>query len=173
MTPEQAVNQLVAIVVGNPALGADEIYEAMAKAGAPDDVADRAYKLMQIAWGRAFLDGLGLRFPSDYFCLNAAGQIVESGQLEEEPFFTAARHLVTEHRQSEGFAHFAKMSADVNAINAALHAGSKPENLALAPPAIFIEDPTPEGLARAREEIRRRLSALHESPKKPWWRFWE
>lgn len=174
MTPDEAVNQLATVVTGDTELSPDAIYEAMSKAGVPDDVADRAYKFTQIAWGRLFLDGLGVTFPPDYFCLNASGDIIESGVLEDEPFFVAATGLATERRHSKGFARFAAMSADVNAINTALHAGSKPENLSTAPPAVFLEDPTPEGVERAKAEIGRRLSASpsREATKKAWWRFW-
>ncbi|MBL8605865.1 MAG: hypothetical protein JNL38_01035 [Myxococcales bacterium] len=157
MTPEQAVDRLAAVLMNDPELSASDIYDALARAGVPDDVADRAYKFTQIAWGRVFLGHLGLRFPPDYFCLNARGDIVESGQLDEEPYFVAATGLAAEHRRSRGFARFAAMSADVNAINDALHAGSKPENLSIAPPALFVEAPTPEGIAKARQEIGRRL----------------
>lgn len=129
MTPDQAVDQLATIVAGDVELSADDIYEAMAKAEVPDDVADRAYKFTQIAWGRLFLGGLGLTFPPDYFCLNASGDIIESGLLEDEPFFVAAVRQATDRGRSKGFARFAAMSADVSAINSALHAGSKPEVL--------------------------------------------
>jgi hypothetical protein len=172
MTPEQAVNQLAALVVDNTEFSTDDIYEAMGKAGVPDDVADRAYKFTQIAWARVLLGGLGLKFPSDYFCLNASGDIVESGRLEEQPFFVAATHVATEHARSKGFARFASMSADVLAVNDALHAGSKPENLVLAPPAIFLEAPTSAGMEKARQEIARRLAASRGAAPKPWWRFW-
>lgn len=172
MKPEEAVERLAAVLTSDADLAADEIYDALAKAGLPDDAADRAYKFTQIAWGRVFLGRLGLKFPPDYFCLNASGDIVEAGRLEEEPYFVAATALAIGPQPPKGFARFAAMSADVNAVNNALHAGSKPENLALAPPALFLEDPTPEGIQRARQEIGRRLSALRGAAKKPWWQFW-
>jgi hypothetical protein len=172
MTPEEAVERLATVLMADSEVCPDDIYDALAKAGVPDDVADRAYKFTQIAWGRVLLGGLGLRFPPDYFCLNASGDIIESGQLEDEPFFVAATAVAADRRRAKGFSRFAAMSADVSAINSALHAGSKPENLSLAPPALFLEAPTPEGLVKAKQEIGRRLSASRGAGKKRWWQFW-
>ena len=87
-------------------------------------------------------------------------------------FFAAATREAANEGRSEGVARLGAMSAHFNAVNDALNAGSKPENLSLAPPAVFLEDPTPEGIEKATAEISRRLSASRKPARKPWWRFW-
>jgi hypothetical protein len=78
---------------------------------------------------RRFLDGLGVPLGSDYLCFNAAGDVIESGQQ------------------------FVLMSADVNTVNNALHAGSKPGNLVMGPAAFFTAAPTSAGLGNPRVSI--------------------
>lgn len=173
MTPDEAVRRLAAFVTEKGEFSADEVYNAMEKAGVPEATADRAYKFAQIAWTHLCLADSGLKFPSEYFCLNGGGEIVETGLLAQEPSYAAAIVVGKENARTPGISRLVSMSAEVNSINAALHKGSKPENLVLGPPAIFLEDPTAEGLEKAREEIRRRLppAAPRKSPR-PWWRFW-
>jgi hypothetical protein len=177
VTPEEAVAHLASIVGARKEFSADDIYAAMATDGIPEAVADRAYKFTQIAWGQAFLANLGVRFAPNYFCFNSAGEVTESGLLNEEPFFCAALQVAKQPR-SPGFARFAAMSADVSAVNAALHAGSRPENLVTDPPAIFLEAPTPDGISKARRFLaawrgsQNRVPLESSSPNKPWWRLW-
>ena len=181
MTPEAAVGRLAEIIAARAEFTEDDLYAAMADAGIPDPVADRAYKFTQTAWGRVFLDGLGVRFGTDYLCFNRAGDVIESGQLDDQPYYVAAMRLVPQYARSPGFPTFALMSADVNAVNSALHAGSKPENLVMGPAAFFMEAPTPTGMAKAQQRLSERSTAdkpgrsganRSAADKKPWWRFW-
>src|SRR4051812_8989668 len=133
MTPEIAVNRLADIIASRSDFTEDELYAAMSETGISAPVADRAFKFTQTAWGRAFLDGLGVQFSGDYLCFNALGDVIESGQLVDQPYFAAAMRMVPRYAKSPGFQRFALMSADVNSVNSALHAGSKPENLVTAP----------------------------------------
>jgi hypothetical protein len=180
VTPEAAVARLGEIIAARAEFTEDDIYAAMAEAGIPDPIADRAFKFTQIAWGRVFLDGLGLQFSPDYLCFNGAGDVVESGLLAEQPFFVAAMSLAKQYARIPGFPRFALMSSDVNAVNSALKAGSKPENLVMAPAALFLEPATPDGIDKAGKLLSQRVEAMGKargSPEsapvnKPWWRFW-
>jgi hypothetical protein len=131
----------------------------MAEAGVPERVADRAYKFTQIAWGRIFLDSLGVQFAKDYVCFNAAGDVIEAGQLADQPYFIAAMAAASGHPRPAGLARFAAMSADVSSINSALRNGSKPHDLVTAPPVLFMEPPTAAGMDKARRLLSQRLSA--------------
>jgi len=127
-----------------------------------------------------FLDGLGVRFSPDYLCFNGAGDVIESGLLTEQPYFMAAMSLVKQYARTSGFPRFALMSSDVNAVNSALNAGSKAENLVMAPAALFMEAATPEGIEKARKLLAQRVGASGKAGgsrratplNKPWWRFW-
>ena len=153
MTPEMAVTQLVEIIAANPDQSDNDIYEAMAQAGIPNVLADRTFKFTQIAWGRYSLNGMNVRFSPDYACLNAKGDIVESGHLENESCYIAARKLAAKYAGTPAFQRLALTSADVTAVNNAIKGGSKPENLAMAPVFLFNEPPTADGLRRAQQSL--------------------
>ncbi len=182
MTPEAAVARLAEIIATRAEFSEDDLYAAMADAGIPDPVADRAFKFTQAAWGRVFLEGVGVRPAPDYVCFNGAGDVIESGRLADQPYFAAALALAPTYARSPGFAKFALMSADVNAVNNALHAGSRPENLVLGPTALFMEPATPAGIDKAQRLLAERAAAstkasrpgsgTQASAAKPWWRFW-
>jgi hypothetical protein len=182
VAPEAAVARLAEIIAARAEFIEDDVYAAMSAAGIPDPVADRAYQFTQTAWGGAFLDGLGVRFGTDYLCFDAAGEVIESGRLTDQPYFAAAVRLVPQYSRTPGFQRFVLMSADVNSVNSALHAGSKPENLVMGPAAFFMAAPTAAGMDKARRLLSQRASgggkpgssAAREpaATKKPWWRFW-
>lgn len=168
MTPQAAVARLAEIVTPRAEFTEDDIYAAMADAGIPESVADRAYKFTQIAWGRAFLAGMGVSFSPEYTCFNGAGAVIESGRLADQPYFAAAIAAASNYVGTPGFKLLALMAAEVHAVNELLNKGSKPENLATVAPALFMEPPTPSGIDRARQH----LSQGPGRPKKPWWQFW-
>jgi hypothetical protein len=194
MTPEEAVARLAELMDTRAKLAEDDIYTMMREAGIPDPVADRAFKFTQIAWGRVFLGSFGVRFSPDYLCFNAVGDVVESGLLREQPYFAAAMSLARRYANTPAFQRLAVMSADVNAVNKALNAGSKAENLVTSPAALFFEAATPAGMEKAgkllaqmaaaadKEDKPRKSEAARPakptrppkpaSPAKPWWRFW-
>ena len=128
MTPEQTVQSLAGILERHGAFFEDDVYAEMERIGIPARDADRAYKFSQIACGRVLLDAIVARFAEEYFCLNASGEIIESGRIEREPFFAAAQALVAT-RRAKWVARLGAMSADLAAINELLKRGSKPGNL--------------------------------------------
>jgi hypothetical protein len=160
MSPEMAVTQLAEIIATNPELTDDEIYAAMAEAEIPRLVANRAFKFTQIAWGRIHLAGMNIRFSPDYACLDAEGNIVESGLLTNESSFIFANKLAKKYVGTPTFERLALTSADVNAVNNALNGGSKPENLAMAPAYLFNETPTEDGLRRAQQSLTEFVKSL-------------
>jgi hypothetical protein len=182
VTPEAAVARLAEIIATRSHPSEDDVYSAMAAAGVPDADADRAYKFTQIAWGRVFLDGLGVRFSPEYFCFDGAGEVVESGMLSEQPFYAAAMAAAPGAARSAGFGPFALTSSEATAVNAALNAGSSPENLEAGPPALFLEAPTADGLEKARRHLTERATTAaaglaaaapaESDGKRPWWRVW-
>ncbi|HEV3444731.1 MAG TPA: DUF6348 family protein [Gemmataceae bacterium] len=181
MNPEGAVALLAGIVAGRHEFSEDEIYAAMAHAGVPSALADRAYKFTQVAWARALLARLGVRFSPEYVCFNASGRVVESGRLVDEPFFAAASRLAERYAAAPGFKRLTLMSADVNALNSALQTGAKPEDLVSAPAFLFLEAPTAAGMENAQRVIAQHMASSPRSSapakpepalRKPWWRFW-
>jgi hypothetical protein len=181
MSPETAVARLAEIIAARNEFTEDDVYTAMAAAGIPDANADRAYKFTQTAWARGFLTGLGIRFSNDYLCFNGAGEVIESGELPDQPYFAAAAQILPRYAKTPGFQRLALMSAEVNAVNDLLNAGSKPEDVVMSPAAFFMEAPTPTGMTRAQQLLSVRASGGRRtvadqpgaaSVKKPWWKFW-
>jgi hypothetical protein len=181
VSPETAVAWLADIIAERHEFTEDEVYAAMAAAGVPDGLADRAYKFTQVAWGRALLARLGVKSSPEYTCFNASGQVEESGRLADESCFAAASRLAKDYAGAPGFRHFALMSADVNAVNKAFHAGSKPEDLVTGPAFLFLGTPTAAGSEAAQQVIAQHLASWKErfpsattkrAVAKPWWRFW-
>lgn len=168
MTPAAAVARLAALMAEHADFTEDSLHEAMAQDGIPAPVADLAFKFTQIAWGRVFLDGLGVRFSPDYQRVDGAGNVFESGRLAEQPYFIAALAAARAAAGAPEVARLALMSAEVDAVNKALNAGSKPENLVTATAILFSEPPTAAGM----EEGKRAIASSLPSPKKPWWRVW-
>jgi hypothetical protein len=174
VSPEAAVAKLATIVTERREFSEDDIYAAMSSAGIPDGEADRAFKFTQTAWGRAFLAGLGVRFAPEYLCFNGSGEVIESGQLDDEAHYAAAWKLASQYQSSAGFQRLALMSADVHAINDLLNRGSKAKDLVTSPAFLFLEAPTETGMQRARQVIAEHMAALQKAHpvQKPWWRFW-
>jgi hypothetical protein len=162
MTPEMAVTQLAEIITANPDLSDNEIYDAMVQAGVPNVLAGRAFKFTQIAWGRLSLSGMNIRFSPDYACLNAGGDIVETGLLDNESCYIIAKKLAGKYVDTPAYQRLALTSAEVNAVNNALKDGSKPENLRAAPAFLFNEPPTDDGMRRAQQSYAEFVKSLKE-----------
>jgi hypothetical protein len=150
MSPDDSVQHVARLFTTDPEFTEDGVYAAMVTANVPDREADVAYKFTQAAWGRLLLDGMGIKFADDYYCLDGNGEVVDSGKLSAEPHFIAATRLARRHSTQAGFKRLAAMSADFHAVNQALNAGSRPENLLSAPLVLFLEPPSEAGMAKAR-----------------------
>lgn len=167
MNPETtAVTRLIEIVAARPDLSEGDIYAGMAQAGIPKHLADRAYKFTLIAWGRIFLEGLGIHFSEDYLWLEPDGTIIEEGLIADEACYQAASQLASQYIGTPAFKRLALSAAEVHVVNDALNRGSKPEDLVTAPAIFFTASPTQEGGKRAHELMRERLK-IPKSPDKP------
>lgn len=176
MTPDHAIQSLARVLAAEaPPFSEVAIYAGLEDSGVPAKEADLAYKFAQVACGRRLLDGTGVSFPDEYFCFDRSGEIIESGLLLNQPYFLASKQAVTvEKIGTEAFSGFALMSAEVDAINQALHAGSKPEDLVAAPVFLFLEEPSDAGLAKAQQLMSAQMTRVHAQNRrrKPWWKFW-
>ncbi len=174
MTAEEAVQRLADILGGSPTLDLPEGCQALESRGAPHALAVRTYLFMQLAWARAFLDGMGITFSPDYLLIDKDGNVVETGKLAEEPSYLVARSLADRYRSSPAFKNIVFTAADFKAVNSALMSGSKPENLVIAPAVIALESLTPEGALRMKDILQKygETPQSDPAPKKPWWRIW-
>lgn len=177
MTPELAVKKLATIISACSEVNSDEIYKLMNDERVPFGIANMAYKFTQIYFGRTLLNGMGIRFSPNYYCFDQDGDITESGPIDEQPYYRSATQIPYLYDFTSSFKHFGAMSSEVAAINDALRAGSRPEDLVSAPPAIFIEEPTIDGKYKVEDFMKALLSDMSNQvpdktspkPKKSWW----
>jgi hypothetical protein len=176
MDAKTAIAKLGNIVLESGDFSEEDIETALIAAGFSGIQAKRTYVLVQTAWARSFLGNLRIQFSPEYICLNALGNIVESGQLEQDPYYIEAQAFAKQYLKTSGGERLALMSSEVDAINQALKAGSKAKDLVLAPILIFLEPPTDEGLKNAQQvlnQVMEKIERDNPSPKKkPWWMFW-
>ena len=128
--------------------------------------ANRAFNFIQIACGRIFLDGMGIRFSDLYICLDAKGEIVETGRIQDEPYFVAAMSQV--QPQSLGrdrFMLLALSAADVHAVDDMLQKGSRAENLVMSSAFVFLETSTEAGLRNAERIVSQEMQRIANASK--------
>jgi hypothetical protein len=139
----------------NPDLGDGELVEILEDAGLPH--AARAVLMVPLAYGRRILDGLVAVTPT-YF--DGDRELV----LADDPIFAAADRLARTEATREDLDRVGLRSSEVDAVNQALHRGSKPEDLELSPPMMRIEEREvpahPEAQATIDELVRAHGSSL-------------
>lgn len=176
MSPQDAVRLLIAkIWAMSPPFTEDDVLAALEQSSVPRKIAARAYCFSLISCGRTLFKDLGTTYSNEYFCFNANGDITETGQLDEEPYFVATNHNVDATNIGHpSLSHFALMAADVRSINDLMIRGCDPKNIVTTPSIVFLEPPTGVGMFKAQKAI-----ALHNaeglrksSGGKAWWRFW-
>jgi len=112
-----------------------------------------AVRFIPLAFGRELLKGTGVTLPDTF--LRVFNGATEEVALEDEQFFRGASYLaptLLRELGGDAFAVIAMQSAEVRAVNEALHAGSDPGDLVAGPPLVECT------FARRRPE--------------PWWKIW-
>ncbi|NUP14033.1 MAG: hypothetical protein HOW73_48990 [Polyangiaceae bacterium] len=169
MTPEELVTLVAEIAQREPIQSQELLCERVRAKGISAEAAERSTIFFQIACARAFLESVGVQPPMRYICFDVDGRIVEGGLTEDEPHYAAALQVVRSAGSLGAFVPLALESAEVGAVNQALHGGSNPNDLALGPTAVFLEPPTNQGLATAQQVI---LEMSPRARKRSWWKFW-
>ena len=167
MSPDETVQLVADFIAANAQFVEEDVYAVMTSAGVIGDNAYLAYMFTQAAWGRVLLADLGIAFSDDFYCINANGDVIESGALSNEPHFVAASRIGARLRYNEGFKRLAATSADFNTVNQALNDGSRPEDLRSAPLMIFMEPPTKSGLAKV-DQFMHDVLAQPKALKRSW-----
>jgi hypothetical protein len=163
-------------IAAAPDASDEDLTETLLAAGLAKPQVLLAVLFVPLACGRLLMAGLGIRFSSLYVLLSADGTPVERGTIDDAPIYIAAQAAAAARRDLVKAV--ALRSAEVNAVNQALNAGSNPANLAMAPIVAFAEGPTELGASRARALLTSLLADMHhgESQERPaakaWWRFW-
>lgn len=137
----------------NPDLGDGELIELLEDAGLPH--AARAVEMLPLAYGRRILDGLVAVTPT-YFDGD------RERVLADDPIFAAADRLARTEASKADLDRVGLRSSEVDAVNKALHAGAKPEDLVLSPPMMRIVEKEVPPRAEAQELVDE-LVRVHDS----------
>lgn len=132
---EELARWVVAAFMSNPDAGHDELVAALRAAGVPR--AHHACAIVPLAFGRQILEGL-VRLPETY--------MIEGREVAfaDDPIYVAAREQAR-HASRAQLERIGLFSAEVDAVNRALHAGSKPEDLIIGPSLVTRDASVSEG----------------------------
>lgn len=143
--------------------------------GIPASQAELTVALLPLAFGRVLLNRLPVRFSDEITFIPVSGGLRRSIKLDDFPLFRQAydfaKHAYTHGAITQDeFRVLAFRSAEVHAVNNALNAGSRPENLVLIPPVLPLsyELGDTKSVALPNPEAPK-VAAI--KPKKGW-RFW-
>jgi hypothetical protein len=180
---DEAIRRLVR--AANATEDVDSAFERLYAEGIESDLLHRAASFAPLALCRMIFAGVGARFSSDFIRVRRNGS-TEQSKLMREPAFARSVALYPEllsAGMAEGLKRLSMCSSTFNALNSALRAGSKPDDLVMSPPLIPDSDTDAATLEQAIRQMRRSASdalpapaapvpPTPKSPPRRWWRFW-
>jgi hypothetical protein len=153
----------------------DEATRALRDRGFDSDLVHRVNSFVPLAFCRVMFSGSGVAFSSEFIRIKKDGTS-ETLKFMREPAYARAVILYIEliaGGLAEAMKQLAMWSSTLNAINSALLAGSKPENLVMTRAVIPDPGTNADAIANTmqqRQAVPVRLAAVAAA--KPWWRFW-
>jgi hypothetical protein len=153
---DTAVAHYIDLVRDSPQLSDEELENRLTALEVEESVAHGCITFVPLAFGRAIVKDLGVSVPDSYIEYDLSTKQQTEKPLGEQFEFIWAKSVLDIYRQSpeynSAFKTIAVRSAEVDAINSALHGGCTEEDLResnLGPPTVFVGEP----------------------PKR-WWQFW-
>jgi hypothetical protein len=127
--------------MSNPEASDADVADVLERNGVPRGVATRTVAFLPLAFGRRLLRGL-IAIP-DSFVIDG-----REAPLASEPLYAFAEALA-ERAGREHIERIGLRSAEFNAVNQALNAGSKPEDLVMGAPHLTFDGPVTGGATTA------------------------
>ena len=163
---EQEIALAVKIIRSNLNSSEEELLQAMIENSIVRSTAVQLVVLLPLAYGREVLAGSGPCFSDNYICMEQNGQAGREHKLNSLPLWNEsiafARKEISSGVSGDALLAIAGRSPETNAINNALHAGEKLEDLVISPP-VFTW-PKFNSLINSDENSK-------NSPR--WWQFWK
>lgn len=153
------VRSFVEQVIANPDVDDAVLERRLLEQGADVRMARRAIVLVPMAFCRALLEQRGPAFPTTFQTVDDEGGLVSEHVLADGPIFVEGLLAAAATSDGQQVATIAARSADFNAINLALHGGSKLEDLQLTPSVGFAGYLEPDPAA--------------SNSSRRWWKFWD
>lgn len=123
------------------------LVQALENTDIPLSLTDRLLEFMPLAFGRVFMDEMGVEFKDYYIRYDANTKRQQQKKLNDSPIykdcFEVASHIVSRNMAGEAFTAVAFRSAELLAVNGLLNKGSKLNNVVLTPPYLqWLEEET-------------------------------
>lgn len=120
-----------------------ELKEALVKAGIAPSLAEELLQFMPLAFARAYMNGAGIKFADYYIRLNPQTKEEIQKRLDDEPVYRdsleVAFHIINNNSCGEAFTAIVFCSCELIVLNKLLTKGSKPEDIVIGPPILFME----------------------------------
>ena len=163
---QQEIALAVKIIRSNPHASDEAILQALLENNIERPAVVQLVLLLPLAYGRESLAGSGLRFSDHYICMGPNGQPERERKLNSLVLWNEsiafARKEIASGASGDALLAIACRSPETNAINKALHAGEKIEDLVISPPVIIWPEFDLSAHAGLNSEAARR-----------WWQFWK
>jgi hypothetical protein len=170
-TEEQPMSVREAILLAIPVFasrargGLYAIRKGIEEAGVPRQLAAEIVEFLPLALARALLAGMGIHFEEHYVRQTARGCVIGQKLLWDEVVFREGLAIANEiSGDGDAFVAVASWSVEYRAVNEAMNAGSRPEDLRCASPIIFAEYDDERSFDNTSGGIQPRA--------KLWWQFW-
>jgi hypothetical protein len=98
MSATSAIREYIDFVGTNEKWNDETAKNHLVAKGVPELVADDAVRFTPIAFGRAFMESLGVELSNQYICFRADGSVARSGELDQNEAFRTALELARELR---------------------------------------------------------------------------
>jgi hypothetical protein len=167
MTVRDAILRAVPIFSGVPNGDLYRIRDELANAGIPASLAAEVVEFLPLAVARAVLNGMGIQFEDYYTRQTAQGRVIGQRKLLDEPVYREGLEMADEISRmgEDAFMALASLSAEFRAINKALKAGSRPEDLTCSPPIVLANNDDPRFFDNTSSGMQQR--------DKRWWQIWK
>lgn len=166
MTVRDAILLAIPVFEAYPNGGPADLRAKLAEGGVPPDLAAEVVDFLPLAFARAMLDGMGVRFADHYVRRTAQGREIGTKRLADEPVFREGLTIACEvSGLGDGaFLAVAGRSPEYRAVSRALDGGARPEDMECHPPVVS-----------ANHDDRRAFddtSGGRQARERPWWQLW-
>jgi hypothetical protein len=173
---DEAIREFVSTVATTKDV--DAALQALRGKGRDADIVHRMGAFVPLAFFRVMFADIGAKFSPDYHWIMKDGAS-QTLKLLREPVFARAAALYPQLLTGghvEAVKLLATYSGAFHALNSALNAGSKPENLVMMPELIPSPDTDAAAIQRAMLQVQASAAKAQRASaaavRRPWWRFW-
>jgi hypothetical protein len=167
MTVRDAILLAVPVFAAHARRGPDAIRDGLERAVVPTALAAEIVEFLPIAFARAMLSGMGIRFADHFVRQTAQGRVIGQKLLTDEPVYREGLAMANEISTigENAFVTVASCSREYQKISEMLGSGSQAQQLVCSPPIMLANN----------EDLRDfdDTSGGVQPRPKTWWQFWK